>query len=119
MAHIRDYDSAVNLIADADYITKGQLLGGNGHGDGAGPDGYLSAPEAGPSSGATAGPSTNASTSTSVGVGTFLARHDTHPYSDEDRRKIEHGQSDRFFFAFNCSFSPDRIPCVYSHPITS
>ncbi|KAF8554008.1 DUF544-domain-containing protein [Imleria badia] len=83
MGHIRDYDSAANLIADADYITKGRLLGGDGHGDE--PDGYArEAPEAGPSSSAAAGPSTSA------GSATFFARKGTSLYSDEDRRKIEH-----------------------------
>jgi len=45
MTHVQDYDSAVNLIADADYVTRGQLLGRAYEDDGAGPS-------AGPSSGA-------------------------------------------------------------------
>lgn len=88
MEHIRDYDTAVMLIADADYITRGRLLGGNGDGDddkdgggrGDGRAGYGEA-EAGPSSSAVAGPSS----------GGVFARHNTSQYSDEDRSKIEQG----------------------------
>lgn len=74
MTEIRDYDRAVTLIADADYITRGKLLGGDGGG------------EVGPSSSATAA----AGPSSGPGVGTFHARQSTAHYSDEDRRKIEH-----------------------------
>lgn len=45
MADVRDYDTAVNLIADADHLTKGLLLGHAYDDEGAGPS-------AGPSSGA-------------------------------------------------------------------
>ena len=87
MTEIRDYDMAVTLIADADYITKGRLLGGDRDGDARE---YGGEPEAGPSSSATAA----AGPSSGSGVGTFHARQSTtQHYSDEDRRKIEHGQS--------------------------
>ncbi|KAG9316096.1 hypothetical protein JVU11DRAFT_3770 [Chiua virens] len=70
MTQIRDYDNAVTLIADADYITKGRLLGGA--------DEYVdNEPQAGGSSSTNAGPVAGPHT----------------PHSDEDQRKIEHGQS--------------------------
>ncbi|KAG6372167.1 hypothetical protein JVT61DRAFT_7957 [Boletus reticuloceps] len=78
MAHIRDYDTAVTLIADADYLTKGKLLSGDAQGHGHA--GYGEAPEAGPSSSSAGG---------SASLGSFLTRTSTSQYSDEDRRKIE------------------------------
>jgi hypothetical protein len=78
MVQIRDYDTAVTLIADADYITKGRLLGGGVDGDGQ--QRYTEEPEAGPSSGAV---------SSGTGAGTFLAHQNTSQYSDDDRRKVE------------------------------
>ncbi|KAF8442054.1 hypothetical protein L210DRAFT_976831 [Boletus edulis BED1] len=75
MAHIRDYDTAVTLIADADYLTKGKLLSGDAQGDGRA--GYAEAPEA-----------SSSSAGGSASLGSFLPR--TTQYSDEDRCKIEH-----------------------------
>ncbi|KAI9457045.1 hypothetical protein HD554DRAFT_2207253 [Boletus coccyginus] len=80
MTHIRDYDNAVTLIADADYITRGRLLGRDGDGGGGGKETY-GEPDAGPSP--LAG-------SSAAGVGTHRARQSTTHYSDEDRHKIEH-----------------------------
>lgn len=89
MVRIRDYDSAVTLIADADYTTRGRLLGRDGGGDGRetyGEPGAGPSPFAG-SSGAVAGPSSGAA----AGVGTHRARQSTTYYSDEDQHKIQHG----------------------------
>ncbi|KAG8212813.1 hypothetical protein J3R82DRAFT_11106 [Butyriboletus roseoflavus] len=82
MAHIRDYDTAVTLIADADYITRGRLLSG-------GEDQREGEHEAGPSQ--VAGSSSSAAAGSSSGGGNaFMARQSATQYSDEDRRKIEH-----------------------------
>lgn len=70
MSHIRDYDTAATLIADADYITKGRLL----------PDTHAHA--AGPS--ASSGPSTS------------RARPTSGDYSDAERLKIEQGACSPF-----------------------
>ncbi|KAH8987428.1 hypothetical protein EDB92DRAFT_1875632 [Lactarius akahatsu] len=37
VSHAGDYDSAVNLIVEADVLTRGLLVSGSGYGDGAGP----------------------------------------------------------------------------------
>ncbi|KAH0833383.1 hypothetical protein J3R83DRAFT_12484 [Lanmaoa asiatica] len=60
MAHIRDYDNAVTLIADADYITKGKLLAGDD-------DGRDDEGEAGPSRVAGSSSSAAAGSSSSSG----------------------------------------------------
>lgn len=91
MAHIRDYDSAVTLIADADYVTRGRLLSGNG-------GGREAEAEVGPSQ--VAGSSGSANAGSSSGGNASLARHSTAHYSDEDRHKIERGQS----CSFDCLF---------------
>ena len=39
VSRVGDYDSAVNLIVEADVLTRGQLVSGGGDGDGAGPSG--------------------------------------------------------------------------------
>ncbi|KAJ8596699.1 hypothetical protein M405DRAFT_725644 [Rhizopogon salebrosus TDB-379] len=71
LQHVRDYDTAVTLIADADHITRGRLLTVGVWGE--------AEPEAGSSSQAGSGPSGYASPS---------SPSDT--YSDKDREKIEH-----------------------------
>lgn len=74
LQHVRDYDTAVTLIADADHITRGRLLSGDvwGEGEGEGEVGSSSQVESGPSG--YAGPSSASDN-----------------YSEKDREKIEHG----------------------------
>lgn len=84
MTQIRDYDSAVTLIADADYVTRGRLLSGDG-------GGREREAEVGP--GQVAGSSRSPIAGSSSDEGTSLARHSMTHYSDEDRHKIERGQS--------------------------
>ncbi|KAG1735291.1 uncharacterized protein EDB91DRAFT_1144738 [Suillus paluster] len=76
MKHVRDYDTAVTLIADADHVTKGQLLtqtadvwGGDAGGSS----------QAEGSSGAGGGPS---------GYASHTSPCDS--YSEKDKEKIEH-----------------------------
>ncbi|KAG1736330.1 hypothetical protein EDB19DRAFT_1721661 [Suillus lakei] len=69
LQHVRDYDTAVTLIADADHTTKGRLLSGDVWGEG----------EAGSSSQAGSGPSGYAGPSSP-----------SDNYSEKDREKIEH-----------------------------
>ncbi|KAG2744741.1 hypothetical protein P692DRAFT_20744039 [Suillus brevipes Sb2] len=69
LQHVRDYDTAVTLIADADHITRGRLLSGDVWGEG----------EAGSSSQAGSGPSGYAGPSSA-----------SDNYSESDREKIEH-----------------------------
>lgn len=104
MVQIRDYDTAVTLIADADYITKGRLLGGGVDRDGQ--QRYTEEPEAGPSSGAV---------SSGTGAGTFLAHQHTSQYSDDDRRKVEQGQSPHAHFISELIF----FAHIYSHRRTA
>lgn len=104
MVHIRDYDSAVTLIADADYITKGRLLTGDEH--------HREAQaEPGPSQGASTSSNNNPAAGSSSGAGgnTYTARHSTTPYSDDDRRKIEHGPSRASGFVLVCFLDTDAI----------
>ncbi|KAG1820861.1 uncharacterized protein BJ212DRAFT_1265931 [Suillus subaureus] len=69
LQHVRDYDTTVTLIADADHITRGRLLSGDVWGEG----------EAGSSSQAGSGPSGYAGPSSA-----------SDNYSEKDREKIEH-----------------------------
>ncbi|KAG2101578.1 uncharacterized protein F5147DRAFT_616394 [Suillus discolor] len=73
LQHVRDYDTAVTLIADADHVTRGRLLSGDvwGEGEGEGEVGSSSQVESGPSG--YAGPSSASDN-----------------YSEKDREKIEH-----------------------------
>jgi hypothetical protein len=70
--HVRDYDTAVTLIADADHITSGRLLTADVWGG--------AEPEAGSSS---QGPSSQS------GYASPTSPSDS--YSEKDREKIEHG----------------------------
>lgn len=70
LQHVRDYDTTVTLIADADHITRGRLLSGDVWGEG----------EAGSSSQSGSGPSGYAGPSSA-----------SDNYSEKDRVKIEHG----------------------------
>jgi hypothetical protein len=81
LQHVRDYDTAVTLIADADHITRGRLLAAGVWGE--------AEPEAGSSSQAGSGPSGYASPS---------SPSDT--YSDKDREKIEHGMIQAIYGTF-------------------
>ncbi|KAG2114837.1 hypothetical protein DEU56DRAFT_841746 [Suillus clintonianus] len=69
LQHVRDYDTAVTLIADADHITRGRLLSVDVWGEG----------EAGGSSQAGSGPS-----------GYAGPNSPSDNYSEKDREKIEH-----------------------------
>jgi hypothetical protein len=69
LQHVRDYDTTVTLIADADHITRGRLLSGDVWGEG----------EAGSSSQSGSGPSGYAGPSSA-----------SDNYSEKDRVKIEH-----------------------------
>lgn len=74
LQHVRDYDTAVTLIADADHITRGRLLTADVWGG--------AEPEAGSSSQGRSGPSSYANPSSP-----------SDSYSEKDREKIEHGMN--------------------------
>jgi ubiquitin carboxyl-terminal hydrolase MINDY-1/2 len=71
VSRVGDYDSAVNLIVEADVLTRGLLVGDNVDQDGDG---------SGPSSQAAAGPS-----------------HTNINLTDEEKQKVEDGEYDSIF----------------------
>ncbi|KAG2073095.1 DUF544-domain-containing protein [Suillus decipiens] len=81
LQHVRDYDTTVTLIADADHITRGRLLSGDVWGEGE----VGSSNQTGSSSQAESGPSGSGPNSASDN------------YSEKDREKIERALMARAF----------------------